>query len=370
MNNYRLVRPLLMRLDEEIGHKLALKALQAGSQLSTLQSLQKLSWRAKVPDLPIELFGRTFRNPVGLAAGFDKDGIAIPAFESMGFGFIEVGTVTPKPQPGNSGKRIFRIDKDEAIVNRLGFNSAGLWQFQKNLHKAKPKVKNMLLGVNVGKNSATEPELTDDDYVEGFRGVYPYADYVVLNLSSPNTPGLREMQGDANLSRLLDKVMQERVQLASEFDNRVVPVAVKISPDLSSEQIHSISQTAMTYKLDAIVATNTTVARPEGASHQYYHHAGGLSGKPLKDKATHIIKTVSRATNGSIPIIGVGGISSAEDAWEKMLAGASVVQIYSALVFQGPSIVDEITRGLAKIAEEHNASDFKAAQESACKSTI
>lgn len=364
MNKYRLVRPLLMRLDEEIGHNLALRTLQAGSHLPVLQ---RSSWQAKVPNLPIELFGRTFRNPVGLAAGFDKDGIAVPAFESIGFGFIEVGTVTPKPQPGNPGKRIFRIDKDEAIVNRLSFNSAGLWQFQKNLHKAKPKVRNMLLGVNIGKNSATEPELTDNDYLEGFRGVYPYADYIALNLSSPNTPGLREMQGDANLSRLLDKVMQERVKLASEFDNRVVPIAVKISPDLSSEQIHSISQTAMNYKLDAIVATNTTVTRPEGASHQYYQHAGGLSGKPLKDQATRIIKTVSEATNGSIPIIGVGGISSAEDAWEKMLAGASVVQIYSALVFQGPSIVDEITRGLAEIAKKYSTLDFKAAQESARK---
>lgn len=343
---------LLLRQDAEQGHNLALRALRVSSSSSAILQIQNAMWGKKVPSLPIEVFGKKFRNPVGLAAGFDKDGIAVPAIEAIGFGFIEIGTVTPLPQPGNQGKRIFRIDSDEAIVNRLGFNSAGLTKLCQRMQNKKALNKQAVLGVNIGKNTATKPEDVVYDYLAGLEGVYSFADYVALNVSSPNTPGLRDMQNEAELDELLQAVMDKRNHLSQSFGGKKMPIVLKISPDISESQLDSIARNCLRHEVDAIIATNSTTTRPAQSQDSHYREFGGLSGKPLNMLSTEVIEKISEATNGMIPIIACGGISSADDAWEKMASGATLFQLYSALVFQGPTIVGDIVDGVKQRLNE------------------
>lgn len=346
-----------MRIDPERGHDLVLRGL---GRLQAHDRLLKSTWRSwgkRTPQLPIEVFGRTFVNPVGLAAGFDKDAAVIPAIEAMGFGFIEVGTVTPASQTGNPKKRIFRVAEDLAIVNSLGFNSCGIEHFQKQLVQHVPRLRSALLGINIGKNTNTPRERAINDYLYCMTRVYRHADYISLNISSPNSPGLRDLQSGGALDELLDAIMDSRQHLSEIHNGRWVPIAIKISPDLDASEINSIADNAMRHKVDAIIATNTTTTRPHSA-HRHYAKPGGMSGKPLQALSTEIIKSVFDATAGSIPIIGVGGISTAADAWEKMCAGATLVQVYSALVFNGPAVIRELVTGLAGYASYYGNGDL------------
>ena len=349
-----------MRMSAETAHTKTLQALRRISCNSRLTAIEEKAWGSKVPSLPVRVFDREFRNPVGLAAGFDKNAVAIPALDAMGFGFVEVGTVTPRPQLGNSGKRIFRVVEDEAIINRLGFNSDGLDAFRNNLETYRSRFRSAPLGVNISKNTHTPNEKAVIDYAECFESVYEFADYVVLNVSSPNSPGLRDLQASENFRDIIENVMQMRKSLESKFGERIVPVAVKISPDLQYEDLKAIAANVLYHKVDAIIATNTTVQRPNRTGHRNYRELGGLSGKPLTDLSTEVIGIMAEAVGFSLPIIGVGGISTAEDAWNKFLAGASLVQLYTSLVYQGPAVINKIVCGVAERAKKYDE-DFETA---------
>jgi dihydroorotate dehydrogenase len=335
---YELARPLLFHMDPETAHGLALPSF-------------KLLHRLGLPGLPghalagrrVRAMGLDFPNPVGLAAGLDKDGEFIDALAAFGFGFLEVGTVTPRPQPGNPRPRMFRIVEREAIINRMGFNSAGVAQLAKNLRRARY---DGILGVNIGKNFDTPIERAAEDYVACLEQVYPLASYVTVNISSPNTKDLRRLQQAASLGALLAALTKARERLARSHQRRV-PLAVKIAPDLDDEEIAAIAHALREHGIDAAIATNTTVSRKgvEGLAHA--GEAGGLSGAPLRPLATAAIRRLRAALKGAIPIIGVGGIMSGEDAREKVDAGASLVQVYTGLVYRGPALVRQIVDGLA-----------------------
>ena len=354
---FSLLRPALMRMDEERAHKTVLNMLKRISRSRQLTTLEILL-ADRVPKLPVEHLGHTFSVPVGLAAGFDKDGIAFPALAGIGFGSIEIGTVTPRPQRGNPGQRIFRIPQDEAIINRMGFNSCGLDQLIVNLHAYRSFPKSAVLGINIGKNTDTPNQKAILDYVRCFDAVCKYADYISINVSSPNSPGLRDLQNFSELDELLMELAQKRTQYASEHGTVPVPIALKISPDLDTGQIHSIVESAGNREIDAIIATNTTTSRPENHAHQHYQQAGGLSGKPLSKMSTDVIRTIRQAAGDSMTIIGCGGISSAGDAWQKILAGADLVQVYSSMIFQGPIIVKQIVSGLVEYASGYDSNNF------------
>lgn len=354
MNAYRIVHPLLNLMSAESAHRAALAALRINQSSKPLLDANRRNWADKVPDLPVEIFGRKLRNPIGLAAGFDKDAQAIDAIAAMGFGLVEVGTVTPEPQPGNSGKRIFRIADDRAIINRLGFNSRGLEAFRNQLRKRRKPSDSVMLGVNIGKNADTDLDQAIEDYETCMRGVYEFADYIAINISSPNTPELRHLQFGTRLSDLLSAIMARRDKLAASAGHRKVPVAVKLSPDLRFNEIKAIAEVLMERKVDAVIATNTTVTRPQGDAntHLNYEKSGGLSGPPLSQLSTQVLYALAKATELTIPIIGVGGVSTAQDAWEKMVAGASAVQLYSSLAYGGPIVVRDIVEGLlARVAQ-------------------
>jgi dihydroorotate dehydrogenase len=335
---YELARPLLFHMDPETAHGLALPSF-------------RLLHRLGLPGLPgralagrrVRTMGLEFPNPVGLAAGLDKDGEFVDALAAFGFGFLEVGTVTPRPQPGNPRPRMFRIVEREAIINRMGFNSAGVAQVAKNLQRARY---DGILGVNIGKNFDTPNERAAEDYVACLEQVYPLASYVTVNISSPNTRGLRQLQQADELGALLATLAQTRDRLARSHQRRV-PLAVKIAPDLDDEEIAAIARALVDHGIDAAIATNTTVSRKgvEGLPHA--DEAGGLSGAPLRPLATAAIRRLGAALKGRLPIIGVGGIMSAADAREKLDAGASLVQVYTGLVYRGPELVHEVVAGLA-----------------------
>ena len=347
-----------MRLDAETAHELTLKTLRIASHSRILGRLENHLLDSKVPSLPVKVLGKNFRNPVGLAAGFDKDAIAYNSLASFGFGFVELGTVTPQPQLGNPRKRLFRVPEDYAIINRLGFNSSGLEVFKRNLRSIQTADRPALIGINIGKNTATPNELATKDYLHCLEEIYEYADYITINVSSPNSPKLRDLQSANHLDQLLESIMRKRDELAQTHSSQVVPVALKISPDLKKREIVSIVETAQRHNISAIIATNTTVTRPESISHPIYNETGGLSGRPLSDLSTRVIRIIAEVSENTIPIIGVGGISSAEDAWQKFLAGASLVQIYSSLIYSGPSVVKEIVLGLRNRASQFDAKDF------------
>ncbi len=293
-----------------------------------------------------ELFGLKFKNPVGLAAGFDKDGKAYRAMSALGFGFIEVGTVTPVAQAGNPKPRLFRLPADEGLINRMGFNNAGMEAMTDQLKGKRPA--GLIVGGNIGKNKVTPNETAVNDYTQCFDALYPYVDYFVVNVSSPNTPGLRELQEKEPLTRLLTVL-----QNLNKTKPKAKPILLKIAPDLTNEQLDDIIEIVSDTKIDGVIATNTTISRavlktPAGEIKRV--GAGGLSGQPVKARATEVIKYLHEKSNGKIVIIGVGGIASAEDAIEKLNAGASLVQVYSGLVYEGPGLVKRICKGILKKA--------------------
>ncbi|MGH8820494.1 MAG: quinone-dependent dihydroorotate dehydrogenase, partial [Rhodoferax sp.] len=331
---YALARPFLFSLDAEAAHELTLHTL-ARAQGTPLE------WaycNSRVDD-PITLAGLKFPNRVGLAAGLDKNARCIDGLGAMGFGFVEVGTVTPKPQPGNPKPRMFRLPRAKALINRLGFNNDGLDAFIANVQhsslRAKGHQNSMLLGLNIGKNAATPMERATDDYLACLDGVYPHADYVTVNISSPNTKNLRALQGDAALDALLGAIAARREALAQQHRKRV-PLFVKIAPDLDDAQVAVIAQALVRHGMDGVVATNTTIAREAVQGLPHALEAGGLSGAPVFEASNRVIGQLRAALGKQFPIIGVGGILSAQDALDKIRAGADVVQIYTGLIYKGP----------------------------------
>ncbi len=333
---YRLIRPALFRLHPEIAHNLTLAGLQALSRLDKYNPL-----RRSPEGKHRTVMGLDFPNPVGLAAGMDKNGDCIEGFASLGFGFLEIGTVTPRPQPGNLQPRLFRLPEAEAVINRMGFNNKGVDYLVERVRHSRYQG---ILGVNIGKNRDTPVENALEDYLICLRKAYPVAGYIAVNISSPNTPGLRTLQTGENLDTLLSGLGTERETLARQQGRRV-PLAVKIAPDLEPEDIQAIAEALVRHGIDAVIATNTTAARigVEGLPHA--GEAGGLSGKPLSEKSTDVVRRLSEALGGKLPIIACGGIFNAEDARRKLDAGASLIQIYTGLIYRGPGLVTEIARG-------------------------
>ncbi len=340
---YALTRPFLFGLDPEAAHELTLGAL------ARLQNTPaQLLWQATRIDDPVTLAGLRFPNRVGLAAGLDKNGRCIDALGAMGFGFIEVGTVTPLPQPGNPRPRMFRLPDARALINRLGFNNDGLSAFVANVQRARSfRRSGGIVGLNIGKNAATPIGRAADDYLLGLEGVFPYADYVTVNISSPNTKNLRELQGDAALDALLGRLRTRRDAL-QETTRRTVPMFVKIAPDLDETQVQHIAATLQRQRLDGVIATNTTLARDAVAGLPHAHEAGGLSGAPLLQASNQVIRQLRAALGPAFPIIGVGGVMGAADARSKLEAGADLVQLYTGLIYQGPAIVGAVAAALRR----------------------
>jgi dihydroorotate dehydrogenase len=345
---YSLARPLLFKMDAESAHDLTLQML-AGSQSTPLQ----WAYCAERVSDPIELAGLRWPNRVGLAAGLDKNARCIDAWSAMGFGFVEVGTVTPLPQPGNPKPRMFRLTQAQALINRLGFNNEGLQAFVQNVQAARcrqtPEGRSrMLLGLNIGKNAATPIERAQDDYLRAMEGVYPHADYITVNISSPNTQNLRSLQSDEALERLLGALAQRRESLMQSQGKRV-PLFVKIAPDLQDDQVDLIAQSLQRHGMDGVIATNTTLSREAVQGLPHAQEAGGLSGAPVLHASNRVIARLRAALGPRFPIIGVGGILSGEDALSKLRAGADVVQIYTGLIYRGPELVHEVARALARV---------------------
>ncbi|XP_052818852.1 dihydroorotate dehydrogenase (quinone), mitochondrial-like isoform X2 [Mya arenaria] len=339
------IMPCVMRcLDPESAHNLAI--FIAKHKLVPKQNY------ADPASLQTKVWDREFSNPVGVAAGFDKDGVGVDAMLESGFGFVEVGSVTPKPQPGNPKPRLFRLVEDKAVINRFGFNSDGHKAVKERLQARTADQKKGcggVVGVNLGKNKTSDSLV--GDYVEGVREFAPLADYLVVNVSSPNTPGLRSLQGRQQLEELIAKVSEERNSSNSE---RKPPLLVKIAPDLTEQDKTDIAAVVLQTpgRVDGLIVSNTTVSRPDSLQSKHKSESGGLSGEPLKTLATQTIVDMYRLTNGAVPIIGVGGVASGQDAYEKIRAGASLVQLYSALVYQGPPVVKTIKRELAELLEK------------------
>ncbi|MFC5577639.1 quinone-dependent dihydroorotate dehydrogenase [Lysobacter niabensis] len=339
---YGLARPFLFELDAERAHALTLEALEAAYRTG----LNPLLSRKPAP-LPTKAFGLTFPNPVGLAAGLDKNGAHIDALMSLGFGFIEIGTVTPKPQAGNPKPRMFRLPRHRAVINRLGFNNDGIEVLVRNVERAKCRG---LLGINIGKNKDTPNEAAEGDYMYCLSRVYPLADYVTVNISSPNTAGLRELQEEQALRRLIGTLREEQERLCAKH-GKYVPMLVKIAPDLSESDVDAAARVLSDLQVDGVIATNTTVQRllVEGAEHA--NEAGGLSGKPLMGPATTVLRMMRTRLPESIPLIGVGGVMSGSDAATKQAAGATLVQLYTGLVYRGPKLIHESVEAMRRRKE-------------------
>ena len=344
MNTYRAIRPLLFSLDSETSHEFVLACLGAVGRLGPVQQHLTGAIRGPLPQCPVEVMGIRFSNPVGLAAGLDKHARAVDGLAALGFGFLELGTVTPLPQPGNPRPRLFRLNRAQGLINRNGFNSVGLGRFLSNLARHRTAVP---IGINIGKNAATPLAGAEADYRAGLRAVYGIADYIAVNLSSPNTPGLRDLQGELALDRLLAGLKAEQTRQA-DHHGRYTPLAVKISPDLERHDIDRIARTLIRQRMDGVIATNTTITRPSPASSEPASgETGGLSGAPLASLSTDTIARLAQTLDGSLPIIGVGGILSGPDAREKFQAGASLVQLYTGLIYQGPVLIRRILEDLA-----------------------
>jgi dihydroorotate dehydrogenase len=353
-----LVRPILFHLPPETAHHLALKSL---SLIKPINAIVANRCKPTHP-LALNLFGLTFSNPVGLAAGFDKDGVALNELAALGFGHIEAGTVTYHAQPGNPKPRIFRLPKDLALINRAGFNNHGAAAFVKNVRSNRP---NCVLGVSIGKSKVTPLENAVDDYLQSFELVYEVADYVAVNVSSPNTPQLRQLQ-EAEPLRSLLMALQDRNRDLQVKTNRTspMPLLVKLSPDLAAKELEVITDVVLKLNIDGLIATNTTISRDNLESSLEDVSScgdGGLSGKPLANRATAMIADLFRLTGGKIPIIGVGGVFTAADAWEKIAAGASLIQLYTGFIYQGPCVAKEINDGLARLIEQGGFENFEAA---------
>jgi dihydroorotate dehydrogenase len=341
---YGLARPFLFALDAERAHGLGLSSLEALHRLR----LQRLLAGGPRP-FPTKLLGLTFPNPVGLAAGLDKNGEHVDALLALGFGFVEVGTVTPRPQPGNQKPRMFRLAAHHAIINRLGFNNAGVDALVRNVGRARRRGEGVL-GINIGKNRDTPNEAAHLDYIHCLDRVYPLADYVTVNISSPNTAGLRELQEEQALRRLVGELREAQERLAARHGRRV-PLLVKVAPDLSDEDIDAAARVLGDLSVDGVVATNTTVSRIAVQGHADAHQAGGLSGEPLMNKSTAVLRMLRTRLPDSIPLVGVGGILSGADAAKKMAAGASLVQLYTGLVYRGPALIGDCVEAIRRRKE-------------------
>lgn len=328
---YKLIQQALFCLPAEASHTLTLPLLDVSHRLGLLPLVRRLP----PATAPVEVMGIHFPNPVGLAAGLDKNAEHIDALAALGFGFIEVGTLTPRPQPGNPKPRLFRLRPESAIINRMGFNNKGIDHALAQIARSHYKG---VLGINIGKNFDTPVERAAEDYLICMRKCYQAASYIVVNLSSPNTPGLRSLQFGEELRQLLALLKAEQDTL-SEMHDKKVPLVVKIAPDLSDDEVRLIAAALLDYRIDGVIATNTTLDRSLVSGSSYRDQAGGLSGAPLTDKSTHVIRVLHQALAGSIPIIGVGGIMSGEDARAKIAAGASLVQVYSGFIYTGPALI-------------------------------
>ena len=340
---YAVARPFLFGLDAEVAHELTLSSIAC-----TQNTVLDRAYRQPFVADPITLAGLHFPNRVGLAAGLDKNARCIDGLGAMGFGFVEVGTVTPKAQPGNPKPRIFRLPQSKALINRLGFNNDGLDAFVANVLKARFRSQGRLLGLNIGKNAATPIENATDDYLIALAGVYAHADYVTVNISSPNTQNLRALQSDEALDALLGALAVRREQLATQHGRRV-PMFVKIAPDLDETQIGVIAATLQRHGMDGVIATNTTLAREAVAGQLHAEEAGGLSGAPVREASNRVIRRLRAALGRDFPIIGVGGILSGFDAVSKIEAGADVVQLYTGLIYKGPELVTEVASALQQL---------------------
>jgi dihydroorotate dehydrogenase len=340
---YSLARPLLFRLDPESAHEWTMRSL-ARLQGTPLER----AYAGTLVDDPIELAGLRFPNRVGLAAGLDKNARCIDALGAMGFGFIEVGTVTPKPQPGNPRPRMFRLPQANAMINRLGFNNDGLEAFIANVKRSSFRGKGRILGLNIGKNAATPIENASSDYLVCLDGVYPHADYVAVNISSPNTSNLRTLQADQALDGLLGAIAQRGATLARQHGRRV-PIFLKIAPDLEPAQVEAIAAALRRHGMDGVIATNTTLSRDAVKGLPHAEEAGGLSGAPVLQASNRVIGQLRAALGSSFPIIGVGGVMSAADAVSKIRAGADLVQIYTGLIYRGPALVNEAARAIQEL---------------------
>lgn len=338
MNTYKLIKPFLFQLDAEYAHDLTLKSLKLAEKTGLLNRLYK-----PVNVTPRQVMGLTFPNAVGLAAGLDKNGAFIDGMAALGFGFIEVGTVTPRPQPGNPKPRLFRVKEAQGIINRFGFNNLGVDQLIQNVKASKYRG---ILGINIGKNFDTPNERAVDDYLICMRKVYRYASYITVNISSPNTKNLRQLQEKEALDALLGTLKAEQTALTQKH-RKYVPIALKIAPDLEYEQIIEIADLLKSHQFDAVIATNTTLSREGVEDMKNATETGGLSGAPVRDKSSQVIRHLSNQLAGELPIIGVGGIMGGADAIEKIEAGASLVQVYSGLIYRGPSLVREVAKAIA-----------------------
>ncbi|PHS31023.1 MAG: dihydroorotate dehydrogenase (quinone) [Methylophaga sp.] len=334
---YRLMRALMFQLDAEKAHHLGLKGLSA-LEMSGLSSLLY----PKVAATPVTVMGLTFPNPVGLAAGLDKNGDYIEALAAIGFGFVEIGTVTPRPQEGNPKPRLFRLPEAEAIINRMGFNNLGVDHL---IEQVKIAQTDAVIGINIGKNIDTPVEKAVDDYLIGLNTVYHHADYVTINISSPNTPGLRTLQFGESLNELLGALKEQQAKLQQQYD-RYVPMTVKVAPDLTLEEVQQLAEAFGQFEIEGIITTNTTMSREgvEGLNHA--DEAGGLSGRPVFEQSTKVVQQFRQALPANIPIIAAGGIMSGDDAKQKLDAGADLVQIYSGFIYKGPALVREIIKSI------------------------
>jgi len=337
MNLYPLLRPFLFSLDPETAHEVTLKLLK----LAQTSGIGKLIYPT-IADKPVNIMGLNFKNPVGLAAGMDKNGDYISALDALGFGFLEIGTVTPRPQPGNPKPRLFRLPEHQAIINRMGFNNLGIDHL---LAQAKQSAYSGILGINIGKNFDTPIENATDDYLIGLRKAYASASYITINISSPNTKNLRQLQQGDEVKALIATLKDEQLKLQRE-QGFYVPLAIKIAPDLNDDEIAHIAKLLLEFEIDGVIATNTTISRDLIAGHPLANEAGGLSGTPAKDKATHVVRGLATELNGNVAIIAAGGILSAEDAQEKLKAGANLLQVYSGLIYRGPQLIEDIVKSL------------------------
>jgi dihydroorotate dehydrogenase len=329
---YPLFRPLLFAADPEAAHAVTFAALDLAARFGLSQALV-----ARIAAERVHVMGLAFPNRVGLAAGLDKNAAHLRGLSTLGFGFLEVGTVTPRPQPGNPKPRMFRLPQAQALINRLGFNNDGIARVVANMQHARY---GGILGINLGRNFDTPNERAADDYVAGLRAAYPHASYVTINVSSPNTRGLRDLQGEEALAALLATLRRERDSLADRHGRRV-PMAVKIAPDLTDDALRGIAKRLIESDVDAVIATNTTLARDAVAGLLHADEAGGLSGRPLGARSNAVIRALAAALDGALPIIGVGGILSGDDARAKLDAGATLVQLYTGLIYRGPALVAE-----------------------------
>ena len=334
----KLIKPLLFRFDPEAVHYFTFSAIKLLSALPFASAIIRALYLVKDQRLEREVFGLKFPNPVGLAAGFDKNAVLFKELSNFGFGFIEIGTLTPKGQAGNPKKRLFRLQEDEAIINRMGFNNEGVDDAVKRLKKNK----NVLIGGNIGKNKITPNEEAVNDYIYCFNALFDYVDYFVVNVSSPNTPNLRALQDKEPLTHLLSTLKE-----LNEEKNAPKPILLKIAPDLSDDQLLDIIDIVTSVKIDGVIATNTTLNR-EGLQSKHKEEAGGLSGKPLTQRSTEVIRFLVEKSNNAFPIIGVGGVHSPDDAIEKLNAGAALVQLYTGFVYEGPAAVKNINKALLK----------------------